>query len=76
MAEKDKAVLRVVKRENKHCLNKVVTDMKMRNIDKREGVFVVGTASESPLNRRVSDRSLDVDNGGPMDSETNLVLIW
>ena len=76
MAEKDKAVLRVVKRENKNCLNKVVTDMKKRSIDKREGVFVVGTASESFFNCRVADKSLVVDNTGFMDSETNLVLMW
>ena len=76
MAEKDKAVLRVVKRENKNCLNKVVTDMKIRNIDRREGLFVVGTASESLFNCRVVDKSFVVDNGGFMDSETNLVLIY
>ena len=76
MAEKDKVVLSVVKRKNKNCLNKVVTDMKIRNMDKREGVFVVGTVSESLFNCRVADKSLVVDNTGFMDSETNLVLMW
>ena len=62
MSKNDKALLRVVKRQNKNCLNKVVTDMKIRNMGKRKRVLLVGIDSESPLNCRVLDRSLVVED--------------